>query len=171
MNISSNTRNAIKILFELEDAGNPLPIARISERTGVPYRAVENVHLVLKQHGITGVVPGGKGGIVLKRPLSSLNLGHLIGWFESDDIVLTENKASQKSHFKSPVKSVLDSLAISMEQRLNAALLSAVKKEFLSTSLSALGHSCLKELEAAEACFAGAGRFHPVQTVTGRFGL
>lgn len=165
MNLSANTRNAIQILSELEDAGNPLPIGKISERTGIQYRAVENVHLILKQYGVTGSVAGGKGGLVLRQPLETISLGHLLSWFEGGDVVLTENKPEQNGKFKNRVRTMLDDLALSMEERLNSVLLAAVRKEFLSTSLAALGSSCRNRQEAAELYYAEAGRFHPIHGI------
>ena len=82
MKLSPNTRYAVRLLFELDAMRIPISIASLSERTGITLRTVENVHAVLKQHGVTDATVGPKGGITLQRPLSDISLGQLIEWFD-----------------------------------------------------------------------------------------
>lgn len=82
MKLSTNTRYAIRILFELHDAARPLSISILSQKTGIAPRTVENVHALLKQHGITESSVGAKGGITLSRPLEAISLGRIMVWFD-----------------------------------------------------------------------------------------
>ena len=82
MKLSTDTRYAVRILFELTDATRPMSISALSRKTGMTFRAVENVHTVLRQQGVTEASVGAKGGIVLIRPISEISLGQLIAWFD-----------------------------------------------------------------------------------------
>lgn len=82
MKLSPGTRYAVRLLFELDGAGRPLPIASLADKTGLSFRVVENVHAVLKRNGITGAVIGAKGGVVLQVPLTEISLGRVVSMFE-----------------------------------------------------------------------------------------
>ena len=82
MKLSPNTRYAVRLLFELSAMRLPVSIAALSMKTGIALRTVENVHTVLKQHGVTDASVGPKGGIVLQRPLAEISLGQLVEWFD-----------------------------------------------------------------------------------------
>lgn len=82
MKLSSNTRYAVRILMQLQDAKAPTPLSMLSAKTGIALRTVENVHTILKQHGVTDAVAGAKGGIRLARPLDEVSLGQLVEWFD-----------------------------------------------------------------------------------------
>lgn len=83
MKLSTNTRYAVRILFELTDAGRPLSISALSKKTGLSFRAVENVHAVLKRNGVTKGTVGAGGGITLRKSLAEISLGQLVSWFDS----------------------------------------------------------------------------------------
>ena len=82
MKLSSNTRYAVRILLELWDAKTPVSIAPLSDKTGIALRTIENVHTVLKLHGVTDATVGAKGGIRLERSLDEVSLGQLVEWFD-----------------------------------------------------------------------------------------
>ena len=82
MKLSPNTRYAVRLLFELSAMRLPVSIAALSMKTGIALRTVENVHTVLKHHGVTDASVGPKGGISLQRPLEEISLGQLIEWFD-----------------------------------------------------------------------------------------
>ncbi len=82
MNLSTGTRYAIRILFELCEPGPPVPIALLSEQTGIALKTVEKIHAELKQNGITDAISGPKGGIILLVPLSEISLGRMIAIFD-----------------------------------------------------------------------------------------
>ena len=83
MKLSTNTRYAIRIIFELAGASEPVSSALLAEKAGLTLRAVENIQALLKQHGITSGTVGPKGGISLEKPLSAISLGDMIMLFDS----------------------------------------------------------------------------------------
>ncbi len=82
MKLSTNTRYAIRIIFELHIAKNAIPIASLSEQTNIRQKTVENILVILKQNDITSSVIGAHGGIKLNKPLSAISLGKLIELFD-----------------------------------------------------------------------------------------
>lgn len=83
MKLSPNTRYAIRILFELADASEPMSSAWLAEKTGLSLRVVETVQPVLKQQGITSGTVGAKGGVQLLRGLDKISLGEMIRLFDN----------------------------------------------------------------------------------------
>lgn len=82
MKFSSNTRYAIRLLFELHGFDTPVSIALLSEKTGISPRAIENIHAVLRQNGVTVGTVGAKGGLELARPLTDVSLGDIVSLFD-----------------------------------------------------------------------------------------
>ena len=82
MNLSTGTRYAIRLLFELREPGPPVTIAQLSEQTGIALKTVEKIHTVLKQNGITDALAGPRGGIALLVPLAEISLGQMIALFD-----------------------------------------------------------------------------------------
>ncbi|MDR0826653.1 MAG: Rrf2 family transcriptional regulator [Desulfovibrio sp.] len=81
MHLAVNTRYAIRLIFRLSSADSPVCIADLSEQIGLTTRAGENVHTVLRRHGITEGTIGPGGGIRLRKKLSAISLGHLMKYF------------------------------------------------------------------------------------------
>lgn len=82
MKLSTHTRYAIRIIFELHLANSPVSIAALSEQTNISQKVVENVHAILKQNRITEAIIGARGGIRLCKPLSEISLGDMIDLFD-----------------------------------------------------------------------------------------
>ena len=82
MRLSTNTRYAIRISFELLLANAPVPIAALSEQTNISQKTIENIHATLKQNGLTEAIIGARGGIRLCKPLRDISLGKMIGLFD-----------------------------------------------------------------------------------------
>lgn len=82
MKLSTNTRYAIRIIFELAGSTEPVSSAYLAERAGLTLRAVENIQAILKREGITSGTVGPKGGINLLRPLSGISLGDMVRLFD-----------------------------------------------------------------------------------------
>lgn len=82
MKLSTHTRYAIRILFELHLAKGPVSIAALSELTNIGLKTVENIHAVLRQNDITASIIGAHGGIRLNKPLSAISLGKMIELFD-----------------------------------------------------------------------------------------
>ncbi len=82
MKLSTHTRYAIRILFELHLAKGPVSIAALSELTNIGLKTVENIHAVLRQNDITASIIGAHGGIRLNTPLSAISLGKMIELFD-----------------------------------------------------------------------------------------
>ena len=82
MKLSTHTRYAIRILFELHLARGPISIAALSDLTNIGLKTVENIHAVLRQNDITASIIGAHGGIRLNKPLSAISLGKMIELFD-----------------------------------------------------------------------------------------
>ncbi len=82
MKLSTNTRYAIRVLFELVEATKPISIANLSEKTGITLRTVENISTALRNNAITTSVFGAGGGIVLHTPLKDISLGQMVKFFD-----------------------------------------------------------------------------------------
>ena len=82
MKLSTNTRYAIRLIFELHLAQSPIPIAALSEKTNIRAKTVENIHTILREHQITEAVKGARGGIRLAKPLVDISLGKIITLFD-----------------------------------------------------------------------------------------
>jgi Rrf2 family iron-sulfur cluster assembly transcriptional regulator len=83
MKLSTKARYAVRMLSELGSSEGPVPIAVLSEKTGISSRALEKVHGVLKRHRATGAFVGAGGGIILRKSLSEISLGQVIDWFDN----------------------------------------------------------------------------------------
>ncbi|MDR2605434.1 MAG: Rrf2 family transcriptional regulator [Desulfovibrio sp.] len=82
MRLSVNTRYAIRMLCTLAQADRPVSLAALAERIGTSKRALENVHALLKRHGITEGSVGPRGGLTMKRALSDIRVGELLLLFD-----------------------------------------------------------------------------------------
>ncbi|MDR2573023.1 MAG: Rrf2 family transcriptional regulator [Desulfovibrio sp.] len=82
MHLSTNTRYAVRLLFELREPGPPVPTARLAERIGIPLKTVERIHAVLRQNGMTDGTVGVRGGIFLLQPLTAISLGQIVTLFD-----------------------------------------------------------------------------------------
>jgi Rrf2 family iron-sulfur cluster assembly transcriptional regulator len=80
--LSVNTRYAVRLLCALAQSDRPVSLSALAERIGTSKRALENVHAVLKRHGLTEGMVGPNGGIVLKRALSEISIGDLLLWLD-----------------------------------------------------------------------------------------
>ena len=100
MKFSTNIRYAVRMLFELRQAGRPLSLSVLTEKTGITLRAMENVHAKLKQHGVTDGSVGAKGGIHLIRPLDEVSIGQLVEWLDDgvEFSVCCGDKANECPH-------------------------------------------------------------------------
>lgn len=82
MKLSPQIRYAARILFELAESQSPIPLAALSEKTGVSVKTAESVHSTLKAYGITDAIAGPRGGVFLTVELASLSLGRLVEIFD-----------------------------------------------------------------------------------------
>lgn len=100
MKWSTDVRYAVRLLFELRQAGKPLSLAKLSDKTGITLRAMETVHAKLKERGITDGNVGAKGGIFLTSSLDAVSLGDLVDWFDEgvQFSVCCGNKANDCPH-------------------------------------------------------------------------
>lgn len=78
MKLPTSVRYAVRILMNLCEAGTPVSIASIAEKTNITPRAVENLHAALRKRGITAGTVGARGGISLRKPLSEISLNTLV---------------------------------------------------------------------------------------------
>lgn len=83
MILSTNTRYAIRLVYELHQVKAPLSITALAERINVSSKVVENVHAELKRHGITDAIIGANGGIRLIRSIEEISLGKMIELFDN----------------------------------------------------------------------------------------
>ncbi|MBR7069517.1 MAG: Rrf2 family transcriptional regulator [Oxalobacter sp.] len=83
MILSTNTRYAIRLIYELHQVKAPLSITALAERINVSAKVIENVHAELKRHGITDAIIGANGGIRLIRSIEEISLGKMIELFDN----------------------------------------------------------------------------------------
>ena len=127
MKLSSQTRYAIRILFELAGTRTPLPIAELSRRTGISLRTVENICSILRYDGISSSLAGPGGGMALELDMSEISLGRLVDLFEDGvqfsvccgdkandcpNMELCENRAIWR-RVSAKLQAELDSIALS----------------------------------------------------------
>lgn len=83
MKLSSNTRYAVRILFELQGATTPLSMSALADKTGITLRAIENIQALFKENGLTSGTIGPGGGLMLAVPLEQISLGRLVRLFDN----------------------------------------------------------------------------------------
>ena len=137
MNLSTGTRYAIRILFELCEPGPPVPIALLSEQTGIALKTVEKIHTVLKQNGITDALAGPRGGIALLVPLAEISLGQMIALFD-DGVrfgVCYGDKANECPNQKDClISSAWGSISKMVQEGLNTISLWSILQEYPENS-------------------------------------
>ena len=133
MNLSTGTRYAIRLLFELREPGPPVATALLSEQTGIALKTVEKIHAVLKQNGITDGTVGPRGGIFLLDPLTNISLGRMIALFD-DGVrfaVCSGNKANECPHQQSCiVSSAWEKISTMVQEGLNGISLWRILQEY-----------------------------------------
>ncbi len=83
MILSTNTRYAIRLIYELHQVKSPLSITALAERINVSNKVIENIHAELKRHGITDAIIGANGGIRLLKTIEDISLGQMIALFDN----------------------------------------------------------------------------------------
>ena len=83
MILSTNTRYAIRLIYELHQVKAPLSITALAERINVSNKVIENIHAELKRHGITDAIIGANGGIRLLKSIDKISLGQMIALFDN----------------------------------------------------------------------------------------
>ncbi len=96
MRLSTNTRYAIRLIYELYQFKSPISIAALAERINISVKIIESIHSTLKQQGITKAIIGANGGIKLIRNLDQISLGEMITLFDEGVrfVVCFGNKAN-----------------------------------------------------------------------------
>lgn len=133
MKLSANTRYAIRILFELHEAAVPLSISTLSQKTGIALRTIENVHTVLKRHGVTGASVGAKGGIALRRRLDTVSLGRIVAWFDDgvEFAVCCGDKGNEcPQQDECRTRAAWRKVSARVQRELDAILLSDILRDF-----------------------------------------
>ncbi|SHN56980.1 RrF2 family transcriptional regulator [Desulfovibrio litoralis] len=82
MKLSTKTRYAVRVLFELAQANKALPMGTISQNTGISLRTIEQIIVVLNANNMTKGIIGPGGGIVLEKKIEEISLGDLVYLFE-----------------------------------------------------------------------------------------
>ena len=133
MRLSTNTRYAIRVLFGLLKAAEPVPIPLLAEKTGISTKVVESIHTVLRGEGITASVIGSKGGIRLARPLGEISLGTLVALFD-DGVefgVCFGNKSNDcPKQDVCPTRAVWKTVSAGVQASLNGISLETVLKTY-----------------------------------------
>lgn len=133
MKLSSNTRYAIRILFELEGLKEPVSTALLAEKTGMSPRTVENIHAVLRQAKITSGTVGAKGGIQLLTPLAGVSLGRLVGLFDGgvEFAVCCGEKSNEcPNQYHCEIRNVWGRVSRTVQEQLDAISLGEIKRQY-----------------------------------------
>lgn len=137
MHLSTSTRYAIRLLFELREPGSPRALAFLSEQTGISLKTAERIHAVLKQNGMTDAVTGSRGGIVLLVPLTSISLGQMIALFDDgvNFAVCYGDKANEcPNQQKCPITSAWGRLSAMIQDGLDGISLGSILQEYPKNS-------------------------------------
>jgi len=84
MNISVKGEYALQALIDLaaQPPGEPVKIADIARRQGIPQKFLELILASLKQGGFVESRRGAEGGYLLARPADSLTVGDILRFVE-----------------------------------------------------------------------------------------
>lgn len=75
ISVTSKSRYAVVALAELSRTGSdPVPIAQVAERRGIPVQFLEQLFSTLRRAGILTSHRGAKGGYTLARPAAEINV-------------------------------------------------------------------------------------------------
>ena len=75
ISVTSKSRYAVVALAELSRTGSePVPIAQVAERRGIPVQFLEQLFSTLRRAGILTSHRGAKGGYTLARPPADINV-------------------------------------------------------------------------------------------------
>ena len=133
MNLSTNTRYAIRLLFELRKPGPPVSTAYLAEQTGIALKTMEKIHATMKRNGFTGGTVGMKGGIFLLVPLTEISLGQIVELFD-DGIRLAVcygNKANEcPNQHCCDISSAWGKISRLMQESLNSISLWSILQEY-----------------------------------------
>ena len=80
MTISVKAEYALQAIFDLASSrpGEPVKIADIARRQGIPQKFLELILVGLKQSGFVESRRGAEGGYLLARPADSLTIGEVL---------------------------------------------------------------------------------------------
>ncbi|MDR2124030.1 MAG: Rrf2 family transcriptional regulator [Desulfovibrio sp.] len=129
MRLSVNTRYAVRMLCTLAQADRPVSLSSLAERIGTSKRAMENVHALLKRHGITEGSVGPRGGLVMKRALADISIGDLLILFgDAVDLSMcrTGRAASCPESRQCPSRVNWRAISARLQDVLNAATLKEI---------------------------------------------
>lgn len=80
MNVSVKCEYALRAVFELalRGSGEPIRIADIAERQGIPQKFLESILAELKKSGFLESKRGAEGGYLLGRPAELITVGEIL---------------------------------------------------------------------------------------------
>jgi len=80
MNVSVKCEYALRAVFELalRGGGEPIRIADIAERQGIPQKFLESILAELKKSGFLQSKRGAEGGYLLGRPAEMITVGEIL---------------------------------------------------------------------------------------------
>lgn len=133
MKLSTNTRYAVRILFELHGFTEPVSTAYLAEKTGLSLRAVENIQAVLKRNRITSGTVGARGGILLLKPLTDISLGDLVTLFDGgvEFAVCCGDKSNDCPNLGGcEIQAVWRTVSDALQKQLNAVSLDSVLRQY-----------------------------------------
>ncbi|MFO7784472.1 MAG: RrF2 family transcriptional regulator [Thermodesulfobacteriota bacterium] len=90
MKLSTRGRYGMRLMVELaENYGKgPLSMGAISRNQGIPVKYLEQLIIPLKKAGLIGSVRGPKGGHMLTKPPSDINVWQVISLLETRVVLL-----------------------------------------------------------------------------------
>lgn len=85
MEVTRRTDYAIRILLELARVGGgPLSVRELADRQGVPYAFARGIQRELVSAGLITTLRGARGGILLSRPASEIDLRQIADAMQGD---------------------------------------------------------------------------------------
>ena len=139
MQLSTKTRYAIRLLFEMREPGPPVATALLAEQTGIALKTVGKIHTTLKRNGITDGTVGMKGGIFLLVPLTAISLGQIAAIFDNGIGlgVCYGNKANEcPNQHSCDISAVWGKISRIMQDELNGIFLWDILSKYPENSCS-----------------------------------
>src|SRR5438105_10798588 len=125
MNISVKGEYALQAVFDLcsHPPGQPVKIADIARRQGIPQKFLELILASLKQGGFVESRRGAEGGYLLARPASQITIGEVYRFFEGGQNGKSRNKRRSNSPFEDLWRKVDDAVSDVVDRTTFADLL------------------------------------------------
>ena len=102
MRLSTKVRYGVRALFDIayNSSGLPIQIKDVSKRQKISQRYLEQIFQKLRKAGLLKSKRGPKGGYILAKPASEINIGNIIKAVENNTRLVPCVKKKKKTYRK-----------------------------------------------------------------------